>query len=392
MSGYRFGALGALLIAAFACGEKATKATPAATVENAVKESDLTRVKLTPEAVRRLGIETVPVESASVAPGRTVGGEVVVPPGQSVVVSAPVAGTVLAPESGGIPAPGSRVAPRQPLVRLLALPPDRDLARVQQELAATEARFRQAQAEADRVTKLYADRLVSARDHEAAQAALVVARGAYEAAQGQRRLVQGAPPGDVEGLTALVISAPEGGVVRELRAAPGQTVAAGAPLAEIMRTDRVWIRVPVYAGDAASFNRTAAATVHGLSGPQSGPVLRAAPVAAPPSADPTAASVDLYYEVPGASLRPGQRVGITIATSGAAARGLVVPLAAVVRDMSGGSWVYERADSVTFVRRRVEVGRVVDGRAVLSSGPATGTPVVTAGAAELFGTEFGAGK
>jgi multidrug efflux pump subunit AcrA (membrane-fusion protein) len=181
-------------------------------------------------------------------------------------------------------------------------------------------------------------------------------------------------------------------VVRELRAAPGQTVAAGAPLAEIMRTDRVWIRVPVYAGDAASFARGAGATVHGLAGPQSGSTLRAVPVTAPPSADAAAASVDLYYEVRGGSLRPGERVGITIPLAGAAALGLVVPLSAVVRDMSGGSWVYERADSVTFVRRRVEVARVVDGRAVLSLGPALGTPVVTAGAAELFGTEFGAGK
>jgi hypothetical protein len=47
---------------------------------------------------------------------------------------------------------------------------------------------------------------------------------------------------------------------------------------------------------------------------------------------------------------------------------------------------------VTFVRRRVEVVRVADGRAVLSFGPKVGTPVVTGGAAELFGTEFGAGK
>ncbi|MEJ7811102.1 MAG: hypothetical protein WKG32_11885, partial [Gemmatimonadaceae bacterium] len=68
------------------------------------------------------------------------------------------------------------------------------------------------------------------------------------------------------------------------------------------------------------------------------------------------------------------------------------PAAAIVRDMSGGSWVYERMDSLTFARRRVEVARVVGGRAVLAIGPKAGTPVVIAGAAELFGTEFGAGK
>ena len=35
---------------------------------------------------------------------------------------------------------------------------------------------------------------------------------------------------------------------------------------------------------------------------------------------------------------------------------------------------------------------LVDAYAVLAQGPAPGTRVVTDGAAELFGTEFGAGK
>ena len=75
-----------------------------------------------------------------------------------------------------------------------------------------------------------------------------------------------------------------------------------------------------------------------------------------------------------------------------AARALVVPLTAIVRDMSGGAWLYVQADSLTFTRRRVEVARVAGGRAVLAAGPPLGTRVVTAGSVELFGTEFGAGK
>jgi hypothetical protein len=121
-------------------------------------------------------------------------------------------------------------------------------------------------------------------------------------------------------------------------------------------------------------------------------VLRALPVAAPPSADPASASVDLFYELPGGMLRPGERVGVTLPLSTNAERALVVPLSAIVRDMSGGAWVYEQTDSVKFARRRVELARVVGSRAVLARGPRKGTRVVTAGAAELFGTEFGAGK
>lgn len=45
-----------------------------------------------------------------------------------------------------------------------------------------------------------------------------------------------------------------------------------------------------------------------------------------------------------------------------------------------------------FVRRRVELQGVNNNMAILSRGPSAGTKVVIAGAAELFGTEFGGGK
>ncbi len=41
---------------------------------------------------------------------------------------------------------------------------------------------------------------------------------------------------------------------------------------------------------------------------------------------------------------------------------------------------------------RVAMADVVGDAAVLRQGPSPGTRVVTVGAAELFGTEFGAGK
>ena len=42
--------------------------------------------------------------------------------------------------------------------------------------------------------------------------------------------------------------------------------------------------------------------------------------------------------------------------------------------------------------RRISIGHVENDRAVLAESPQAGTLVVTDGAAELFGTEFGAGK
>lgn len=382
-----------IVVTAVACGDaEQAKAPPHASIQHPVTEAQLTSVSLSPEAVRRLGIQTAVVESSSVAPTRTVGGEVIVPPGQSLIVSAPVAGTVLAPEDGAVPSAGTRVSARQVLMRLIALPPDRDLLRMQEEVSIAEARLQQTQAEADRVGRLYADRLVSTRDNERAQADLASARATYNAAAAQQSLIRDGTPADTRALNPLTIRAPESGVIRSVSAAAGQTLAAGAPMVEIVRLDVLWVRVPLYAGDARQIARGMAATVHGLGGALSGPVVRATPVAAPPSADATSSSVDLFFEVRGAGLRPGERVGVTLPLTADVVRALVVPLEAVVRDMSGGSWVYERTDSVTFTRRRVEIARVAGGRAILASGPRPGVLVVTAGAAELFGTEFGPGK
>jgi len=69
-----------------------------------------------------------------------------------------------------------------------------------------------------------------------------------------------------------------------------------------------------------------------------------------------------------------------------------VPWSAVVFDIHGGTWVYERTGDRSYARRRVVVRYVAGDAAVLESGPPPGTAVVTAGAAELFGTETGFSK
>lgn len=379
----------AMVAVVVACGGKDEKAPPPAKIENATTEAQLTTITLTAEAVKRLGIQTAMVESLAVLPTRAVGGEIVVPPGLSVTVAAPVAGVVLAPEGGSIPSAGSRVARGTPLLRLAPLPPDLSQSQRNNEVAA--AQLRQAQSEAERTARLFGERLVSARENERAQAELATARATAAAAGSQLRQVRGGAATGT-GLSTLAIDAPSDGIIRALNAAAGQTVSAGAPLIEVMRTDRLWVRVPLYAGDAAQVRRESPATVHALAGALGGPVIIASPVVAPPSADASASSVDLFYEVRGGTLRPGERVGVTLPLGGRGERALTIPLDALVRDMSGGSWVYERADSTKFIRRRVEVVRVAGRLAVLSLGPKPGTPVVTAGAAELFGTEFGAGK
>ncbi len=66
-----------------------------------------------------------------------------------------------------------------------------------------------------------------------------------------------------------------------------------------------------------------------------------------------------------------------------------IPLAALVYDRKGDTWVYTVAGPLTYVRQHVTVARVTGDTAILQSGPAPGTSVVTVGAAELLGSEYG---
>ena len=68
---------------------------------------------------------------------------------------------------------------------------------------------------------------------------------------------------------------------------------------------------------------------------------------------------------------------------------LAIPASALIYDKNGKTWVYTVTQALNYQREPVTVLRVDGDRAVLSVGPAVGTNVVTVGAAELLGTEYG---
>ncbi len=83
-----------------------------------------------------------------------------------------------------------------------------------------------------------------------------------------------------------------------------------------------------------------------------------------------------------------RRVHVTLAPVVAEGSRVNVPYAALIYDKKGGSWVYGAAEPLVFKRVKVEVDRIVDDRALLSTGPTPGTQVVTTGAAEVWGAEL----
>ena len=380
------------LVLAAGCNkdEAAPAATPPpAKISAAVPESALTTITLTSEAQKRLGIETAAIERRTIARTRSLGGEVMPAGGAQITVTAPVAGTL-----GGdarMPPVGSQVVKGQVVLTLLPLAPAERDVRIEAERAVKEAEGRQEMAakRAERARQLVRDGSGSQRAAEEAQADFVAADAALEAARERRALASRS----ISGSGAVSLQAPHAAVLRTLHAMPGQTVSAGAPLFDLVALDTVWLRVPLFAGEVGTVDRRAPANVLPLGAESGVQGLIATPIPAPPAADPTTAGIDLFYSIvnQARALNPGQRVSVQVPLR-TREDSLVVPRAAVLYDASGGTWVYEARDAGVFVRRRVEIADTVADAAVLRQGPAVGTRVVTLGAAELFGTEFGAGK
>jgi hypothetical protein len=309
-----------------------------ATVPKPMKEAELGTIILTPEAEKRLGIETALVTRRKVERTRVFGGELIMPPnsgatnGQTIFAILPA------------------LSPTE-LIRIAEAQIDAD-----SQIERAKVQFDAAKVTLGRAEKLVAEKAGSARAVDDAKAQVALAEAAVRAAQARRELL-------------------------------------GAPVLDFMNLKAFWVRTPVYVGDFSRLNTSAEAHVGNLAAEPGTNTHSAKPVKGPPSANAAASTVDLFYELAneGGVFRFGQKVGVSIPLL-ETEESLVVPWSAVINDINGGSWVYENTAPHTFVRRRVAVRRVAGKDAVLDAGPKVGAKIVTVAVAELFGTEFGVGK
>lgn len=388
--------------------------TPA-TVENRVTEADLTTISLTPQAVERLAIKTVESREGKLARQRFYGGETMAPPGRAIQLVAPFAGTVLSHENRTIPAVGSPLKKGDVILSLQpSVMADREVLAPSERIALARATadFESAQAQAEgevnaarvqleaakvrleRAERLREQNATSVKQLDEAKAEHELARARLDASQSRASAWRTASKG-VHADPGLVLElvAPFDGVLIDLAVAPGEIIAANALVARIVGASPLWIRVRVYTGELDQIDSTGVVRLGPLNGrPQSDmPIVQR--IAGPPTADLMSSSIDMYfqYENSGAAIRPGQRVGVwmpMIENTG----GVVVPWSAILYDHHGGAWVYEQVQPQRFARRRVQLDAIDGGQALLSRGLRAGANVVTDGAAELFGVEFGAGK
>ncbi|MBL8186640.1 MAG: efflux RND transporter periplasmic adaptor subunit [Acidobacteria bacterium] len=367
-----------------------SKPAPPAKVENTVKETELAMIKLTPQAEQRLGIETAATAIQSVAETRSFAGEIVLPPDRTTSVATPMAGTL--DNSPGAPIVGLFVRKGQPLFRVTPfLSPERDVRlQLERDVTAAQTKVEAARVRLNRAEQLLRDKAGSEKSVQQSREELDLAENELKAARARLERFDSKPlTSDYE----VTITAPRDGMITKVFTNPGQSVAGGAPLLEIANLSSLWIRVPVYVGDLRELAPNQSARIHNLADAPGAATKSARPVKAPPTADPLANTADLYFEIANtdSSWRPGQRMGVTLSLKGTT-ESLVVPWSAVVYDINGGAWVYETTAPQTYVRRRIEIARVVGSLAVLNRGPAVGAKVAITGVAELFGTEFSTGK
>jgi len=371
-----------------------------ATVAKVFQEQDAAGVVLTAEAEARLAIRLAPVERKSVGRVRVYGAEVTIPPGQAVVVSAPLAG-VLKLAGKAAPVAGQPVKQNDVIYQLLPIldPVGRanlTTAKVDADglVKAAEEQQKLAQIALDRAKNVLAKGAGSQRVVDEAQAQMEISSRNLEAQKLKlKELIDVVGQAEAGTTAPMPIKVPENGVLRVVSALPGQSIPAGALLFEVVDLSHVWVRVPVYVGDLADVDAGANATIGTLTARPGELTKPATPVPAPPAANPIAGTADLYYALDNreTNYRPGQRIGATLALRGPA-EALVIPWMAVVYDIHGGAWVYEKVKEQSYSRRRVVVRYIQNDIAVLASGPAPGTVLVIAGAAELFGTETGFSK
>ena len=244
-----------VLSACGGCGGDKSKSdaakTPPAKVAHPVNEADLNTIRLTPEAEKHLAITTSPVIARHVNRVRGYGGEIMLPPGATTIVSAPVNGTLQAPGDRGVPQPGAKLQRRQPVFLLLPLlSPERAVltpaerirfAEAKNALATSridaEGQVQQAQAQVDaakialaRAERLLADKAGTVRAVDDAKAQQEIADKGLQAALSRRKVLDDIRLDEEAGeLLPITLESPQDGILRAEHATAGQVVAAGRP-------------------------------------------------------------------------------------------------------------------------------------------------------------------
>lgn len=302
-------------------------------------------VSIDPRVAQNLGVRTADVAQGALAPKVEAIGNVAFNERELVLVQARVGGFV---ERLHVRAPLERVKKGEPLVDLVAP----DWVAAQEEYLAL-------------------------RRMENPDAALI-------AAARQRMLLVGLSEEAIRSLEATgrvspraTLYAPVTGVVAELGAREGMTVAAGAPLFRINPLTSVWLNVEVPAAEAAQLKP--GQPVEAKTPAHAGTVFKGRISALLPQVNQTTRTLVARVELanPDGRLVPGMFVNVDLAPA-AKRRALLVPSEAVIRTGTRSVVVLALGEG-KFRPVEVEVGSEADGRTEIRKGLEAGQKVVVSG-------------
>ena len=232
---------------------------------------------------------------------------------------------------------------------------------------------------------LFKNDALARADLEQAQADLASADADLDAAiEGMRSL--GVDDAQIEAVRegkttriAAVVRAPIDGTVVEKLISPGQLLAAGStPCYTIADLSTVWVLANVYANDLGDVSKGQAVDVFTDNGrpPMPGRVDYIAALA-----DPGTKAVQVRVVVPNTNhaLRRDMFVQVQI-KSNAEHRGILAPVAAVMRDEQNLPYVFVAAPNNAFARRKITLGNRIGDSYEIMSGLASGDRIVAEGA------------
>lgn len=297
------------------------------------------------------------------------------PAGGEATITAPIDAVLL---STPWPYPGRRVSRGDALMQLVPrIAPERSLGALEAERSTLEAELQTAEARLARLRELFEVEATSRRELEEAEATVERTAGRLGAAQRDLEAARSAREGGTAGATTL--KAPFSGEISAVHASPGEAVAAGAPLARLVRTDSVWLEVAVPPEAGRRLSRGAGGII--VSSPE-GSALEITQadvrlVSMAPEVEPRTGTVAVLFEVP-----PSPE--LILGTTGTAqillvdrVEGIVVPTSALIGD-GGVTVVYLQLSGEEFARQPVTVV-ARQGEVALVEGLAVGQRLVTRG-------------
>ncbi|HKW40248.1 MAG TPA: efflux RND transporter periplasmic adaptor subunit [Gemmatimonadales bacterium] len=316
------------------------------------------------------GVATEPVQSQQLADYLEVAGRIQADPTHVVRVYPPVSGRLVAVEVR----PADRVEQGQVLAILASA-----------DVAAARAVYRQARADAqvkqqarERSRLLFEHHVNALRDYQQAEAEAATSAALLESAAERLELlgVDTASSSD-----QLSVTAPRGGVVTDLGAAPGEyskSLDNANPLCTIADLATVWAVGDVYEKDLASVHVGDSADVTANAYPGERRRGRITAISSTVDTTTRALKVRVVLANPGLRLKPDMFATIRVVRTLRAA--LVVPQSAVLREGTS-AYLFVQTAPGHFERRAVTLGRDTERSQVeVTSGLAPGDTIVVQGA------------